>query len=196
MITITSERSFHGQAIEALYDRCFGDNRHTKSSYTLRTGRSPLSSLAKVATFNRPGDDHKNHRVIGAVRFWEVQVQCLISGRVTRALLLGPFAIDPEYQGKHLGRALMSAALKDVDNSPYDLTVLVGDFAYYQRFGFQSVKPRTITLPDGRDADRLLYRLKTGLTVLPSVGVIKPRSDAKLQPYEADLQSVSEQRSL
>ena len=177
MISISAELPHHGAAIEALYDVCFGEDRFTKSSYAIRTGISPVTSLARVALdYSNPTDGAEGaaDRLVGAIRFWPVEILCLVSGRLTEALLLGPFAVHPDFQGRKLGQLLMNAGMNAAFQANQRLILLVGDAAYYSRYGFMPLKPRTITMPGGRDADRLLFRQMTGLAQLPAVGVVQP----------------------
>lgn len=50
--------------------------------------------------------------------------------------LLGPVAVLPERQGEGVGRALMEAGLAEMRARGAAGVVLVGDPAFYQRFGF------------------------------------------------------------
>lgn len=51
---------------------------------------------------------------------------------------IGPIAVDPEAQGAGIGSALMRAALARLGDLGAAGCVLVGDPAYYGRFGFSS----------------------------------------------------------
>ena len=57
-------------------------------------------------------------------------------GRDYRALGLGPVAVLPDLQRKGLGSALIRAALAEAKEAGEELVFLVGDPAYYRRFGF------------------------------------------------------------
>lgn len=52
------------------------------------------------------------------------------------ALALAPVAVDPRVQGRGIGSALIRAALEQFSDH---LIVVLGDPAYYRRFGFQPV---------------------------------------------------------
>lgn len=173
MISVTAELPGQGPDIEALYDYCFGVERYKKASYALRVGTEPLPFLARIAIDREDRRFDAEGRVIGAIRFWPVDILCFISGKITEALLLGPFAVDPAYQGRKISHILMEEALKAAENAGHNLIILVGDLSYYQRFGFLAVKPKTISLPGGRDSDRLLYRQSSGFVSLPSVGGVE-----------------------
>ncbi|GAA1689922.1 N-acetyltransferase [Glycomyces endophyticus] len=54
----------------------------------------------------------------------------------TRVLGLGPIGVDPARQRRGVGSALMHAALAAADARDEPAVVLLGDPAYYGRFGF------------------------------------------------------------
>ncbi|HBH37988.1 MAG TPA: GNAT family N-acetyltransferase [Curvibacter sp.] len=52
---------------------------------------------------------------------------------------LGPISVQPELQGRHIGASLMHAALDGLRARGAAGCVLVGEPAYYNRFGFRCV---------------------------------------------------------
>lgn len=52
---------------------------------------------------------------------------------------LGPISVQPELQGRHIGASLMHAALDGLSARGAAGCVLVGEPAYYTRFGFRCV---------------------------------------------------------
>ena len=50
---------------------------------------------------------------------------------------LGPISVEPKYQGKDIGSKLMKSALKEIERKGASGCVLLGDPAYYSRFGFK-----------------------------------------------------------
>jgi len=175
MISFSPEKQQDNAPIEALYDRAFGVDRFAKSSYALRMGVDQRRDLGVVAHDNKVWTDGGSPALVGAVRFWPVQVNCLITGKISECLLLGPFAVDPDYRGSNIGRELMRRALAGVDRAGNGCVLLVGEAAYYEKFGFVAASPRTITLPGGRDAHRLLVRQRGRLVHLPTVGTLTPK---------------------
>jgi len=53
--------------------------------------------------------------------------------------LLGPVGVCPEYQGKGIGSALIRETLFRMEDMSAEGVVLVGDPAFYKRFGFKNV---------------------------------------------------------
>jgi len=143
MFTITTERAEDGPAIEALLDEAFGASRHAKVSYRYRAGVAPLANLKLVA---RDGDD----AVIGTIRYWPVAI-----GRTMRqGLLLGPVAVAAGRQGQGIGAALIRRTLDMAAWAGHERVLLVGDPAYYSRFGFVPAAPLGIVMP-GENPARL-----------------------------------------
>ena len=70
--------------------------------------------------------------VVGHVAFSRM----LIGNQLTDWYALGPIAVEPHLQKKHIGIALIEAGLENLRASGALGCVLVGDPNYYQRFGF------------------------------------------------------------
>ena len=98
---IRAERASDVVAREALLDACFGANRHARTCQRLRDGRAPAEGLAFAAVRQEGPKD----RLVGTLRLWHV------SAGGTRALVLGPLAVDPSCRELGVGAALMAGAL-------------------------------------------------------------------------------------
>jgi len=134
MIHITEEAPADAGAREALLDRALGPGRFLKPSQRLRQGRAPADGLALVA---RCGGT-----VVGSVRLWHVA-----AGDGRPALLLGPLAVDPDWQGHGIGSTLMETAIAGATALGHQAILLVGDAPYYARFGFSAGKTRLLKMP-------------------------------------------------
>jgi putative acetyltransferase len=64
------------------------------------------------------------------------------------ALGLGPLGVLPTYQQRGVGKALVHAVLAAADALDEPVVVLLGDPAYYQRFGFVLAEPLGVQPPD------------------------------------------------
>lgn len=129
-------------AIERLHERAFGPGRFARTAFRLREGVNPYFDLcftARVGTL-----------LVGSIRLSPVEI-----GTVP-AVLLGPITIDPAFQSKGIGAALMGKSLSVAREKGHKLVILVGDAPYYQRFGFQVVPPGRLSLPGPVDPGRLL----------------------------------------
>ena len=142
-IEIRREKPADIAAREHLLDAAFGPGRFAKSSERLREGRVPARGLA-FAAFD--GGD-----LVGTVRLWPV-----MAGNVTRCLLLGPLAVDERVRNRGVGAVLMWRALRAARARGYRAVLLVGDPAYYNRFGFAADHTATLRMPGPYDFDRLL----------------------------------------
>jgi putative acetyltransferase len=54
-----------------------------------------------------------------------------------RALGLAPVSVSPDYQRSGIGRALVEAGLKQARERGWQAVFVLGDPAYYERFGFR-----------------------------------------------------------
>lgn len=143
-------------ARENLLDRAMGPGRRRKSSETLRRGRVPAEGLALVA---RDADGH----VVGTVRLWNVEAGVGRDGAPVDALLLGPLAVDAGHEGRGIGAALMRAAIGEAKVRGHGAILLVGDAAYYERFGFFAEKAAHLVMPGPFERARFLgLELKQG----------------------------------
>jgi predicted N-acetyltransferase YhbS len=144
MVTIRAEIPSDAAPREALLDRAFGRARHRKTSQRLRDARLPAEGLAFTAV-------SKSGRVIGTLRMWHV-----IAGSAGQGLLLGPLAVDGRHQRRGLGRMMMDHALNMAKVMGYESVLLVGDEAYYSRFGFTRSAVADLHLPGPVDRERFL----------------------------------------
>jgi predicted N-acetyltransferase YhbS len=139
MISIRTERPADVAAREALLDVAYGPARFTKPSQRLRERREPALSFV--------AQEHGGF--IGTVRLWPVAA----GGRP--ALLLGPLAVHPDCRRRGVGAALMRRALRAAGDAGHAAVLLVGDAAYYGRFGFTAAKTGGLVMP-GSEPHRLL----------------------------------------
>lgn len=74
------------------------------------------------------------------------------------ALGLGPLGVLPSAQRTGVGSALMHAALGAADSSAFTTVGLLGDPAYYARFGFQAAAGAGVVSPDPAWGDHFQVR--------------------------------------
>jgi predicted N-acetyltransferase YhbS len=139
---IRAERGSDVAAREALLDACFGASRQLRTCQRLRDGRAPAAGLALSVV--------RQGRLAGTLRLWHV------SAGGKRALMLGPLAVDPSCRGLGIGAALMNHALGTAAAHGHGAVILLGDAAYYQRFGFSAEKTPKLSLPGPFERERLL----------------------------------------
>ena len=157
---IRAERGSDVVAREALLDACFGASRHARTCQRLRDGRAPAEGLALSAL--------REDRLVGTVRLWHVSL-----GGVP-ALVLGPLAVDPSCQKLGVGAALTERALLAARRLGHGAVILLGDAAYYARFGFSALKTGELSLPGPFERDRLLGLELRGGALDGASGMIAP----------------------
>ena len=143
MVKIRNEIPADVEARDDLLDRVWGPSRFGKTAERLREGRKPAAGLSFVA-------EHDG-TIVGTVRLWHVS-----AGPGRPALLLGPLAIDEATRCRGIGGALMGRAITAAWRRKHRAVLLVGDAAYYQRFGFSAEKTGGLWLPGPYDRHRLL----------------------------------------
>src|SRR5581483_5039200 len=89
--------------------------------------------------------------LVGTVRLWNLAIS---PGR--DALLLGPLAVHPTFRNRGIGTALVRCAVARARLAGHGAIVLVGDAAYYRRFGFTALPARNLWMPGCFDRDQLL----------------------------------------
>lgn len=72
------------------------------------------------------------------------------------ALLLGPLAVDPALKSAGIGSALMRHAVAEATRLGHCAILLVGDAAYYGRFGFSAEKTGAMSMPGPYERERFL----------------------------------------
>ncbi len=143
------------QEADQLVARVFGPGRYAKSAYRLREQSCEGAGVCFIALKK----DEPN-KMIGCVRLTPVMLHTAYS-REEKFYLLGPIAVDADFQGRGAGSVLMKAAIDFVDDPSVAIReiILVGDEAYYTRFGFKrAASERKIIFPGPADANRILIR--------------------------------------
>lgn len=141
MYAIAQETPADVWEVEALYDLCFAPGREALSSYRLRDDVARIPELSLLAR-------DKLGILAGAIRYWPVLV-----GN-DPALLLGPVAVHPTRQGEGLGGLLMQQSLGMTHELGWPRVMLVGDYPYYSRFGFEKLE--NVEMPPPTNPDRVL----------------------------------------
>ena len=142
---IEAETPADAEGVDALVMAAFGPGRFAKTAERLREGSRAAAGFVI----------RQNGRIIGSVRLWPVTVG------ETHALFLGPIAVDAGQRSEGLGAELVEACL-DHARSLGDRVggvLLVGDRAYFERFGFTPAPD--VALPGPVDRRRVLW-LATG----------------------------------
>jgi putative acetyltransferase len=124
-------------AIASVVSRAFGSPIEARLIDAIRASESFVAGWSLVAVID-------NH-IVGHVMVSYATLQTGEDGR--RTPNLSPLSVDPDYQGRGIGSALVRAVAQLVDSAGEPLIVLEGNPVYYARFGFEHAAPRGITLP-------------------------------------------------
>jgi predicted N-acetyltransferase YhbS len=107
--------------------------------------------------------------VVATIRYWPITIGD------TPSLLLGPVAVDSRCRKAGIGDQLIRCSLNRAQTIGYHSVVLVGDEAYYGRFGFHPASGHGIVMPRETPARVLVLSLgrQRRETSMPS-GLVLP----------------------
>ena len=99
--------------------------------------------------------------------------------------MLGPLAVDSAFRKLGVGAALITRALAAARARGHRAVLLLGDAAYYERFGFSAAKTAELMLPGAYEQERLL-----GIELVPGAldgawGMIVPTGGSLPKPKAA-----------
>lgn len=163
-LIIRPELPVDSNAIERLHERAFGPGRFARTAFRLREGAFHLMELSFTAS-------------VGTLLVGSVRLTPVTAGTVP-ALMLGPLTVEPAFEGRGIGAALIRRSLDAAKAEGHTLVMLVGDEPYYSRFGFRRIPPRQLELPGPVNPDRFLaVELKEG-ALEHAKGLVTPRPTA------------------
>src|SRR5918998_209543 len=96
-LVIRPELPADAAAIERLHERAFGPGRYARTAFRLREGAPHLLDLSFTA-------------LVGTLLVGSVRLTPVTAGGVP-ALVLGPLTVDPAFENRGIGRALIERAL-------------------------------------------------------------------------------------
>lgn len=137
--TVRLEHPGDADAIRAVHLAAFPTAAEADLVDALRAGPAMVAGLSYVALAgSRSVDPVVGHVLLTRLRVGDAD-----------ALALAPLAVMPAYQHRGLGTALMRASLAAADAAGEPLVVVVGDPAYYSRFGFVPAADLGVHTPYG-----------------------------------------------
>ena len=122
--------------IAALLDLAFGGTEESSLVADLRTEDAVIAALVAVGN---------GGRVLGHVLFSELPIETAAGS--LRAAALAPLAVLPAHQRQGVGAALARAGLAVCRERGVAAVVVLGDPAYYPRFGFSAATARNLRAP-------------------------------------------------
>lgn len=132
---IREERSEDEAAVAAIVEQAFGRSLEADLVASLR--RAGAAALSLVA--------EQKGRVLGHILFSAVIIEGDAEGFA--AVGLAPLAVLPAFQRLGIGSALVSAGLERCREIGFSRVLVLGDPAYYQRFGFSPAAAAGIRFP-------------------------------------------------
>ena len=144
---IRQEKRADREAVEALVQAafakaCHADGNEHELVHALREGTSFIPELSLVM--------EKDEQLVGHVLFTKAMV-----GKDT-ILCLAPLSVLPAVQREGIGSALVYEGHRRAIALGYTYSVVLGDPAYYGRFGYQKARLFGIIAPEGIDEDYLM----------------------------------------
>jgi putative acetyltransferase len=115
----------------------------------------------------------------------------VVDGRVVKAAYLSCLSVEPAFQKRGIGSFLVRSGLQQLADRGYAAASLLGDPAYYRRFGFSPELAERIEAPHrsrgrGFQAIELIAGVLNGRTVLSDFpAVIAPTGSAHEAPSTA-----------
>ena len=137
--------------IVAMYPRAFPDEDLVQVVTALLDDPPIRTSL--VATIDR--------EIVGNVIF----TTCVVNGSDASLALLAPLAVAPDHQRRGIGSALVREGLARLAKDGIAVVLVLGDPAYYSRFGFEPECGIDTPLPiptEWRDAWQSLSLIEDG----------------------------------
>jgi putative acetyltransferase len=133
--TIRPELPADVEAIEGVTRRAF-----LSHPYSRQTEQFVIRALRAADALSVSLVAEDAGRVVGHIALSPVTISDASAGWYG----LGPIAVEPELQGRGIGRALMESGLVELRKLGANGCVLVGDPALYMRFGFTNNPALTV----------------------------------------------------
>lgn len=179
--TIIPLEAVDPELIEAVLDRAFGPDRHARTAYRIREGMEWLPGLSLAAL-------DEDDLLVGTIQCWPAAL--MTEAGPVPLVMTGPVAVVPERQGEGFGSGLMSAmiaaearlaaergALASSNSAAAGHAslpqVMIGDAAYYGRWGFSAAYTGGWRCPGPYAPERLLAR-GSALAAMPTEGLLGP----------------------
>ena len=160
-LIIRPEAAIDADAIERLHERAFGPGRFARTAYRIREGAPHILDLSFTA-------------LVGTLLVGSVRLTPVTAGEQA-GLMLGPLTVDPAFENRGIGRALIQRSLDAAREAGHELVLLVGDEPYYDRFGFKRVAMGKLAMPGPVDPERLLAAELVEGSLARAQGTILPQ---------------------
>ena len=143
-LAITPEQTCDRAEVDALVMAAFGPGRYAKTAERIREQAQMAAGFVA-----RDVSQDEGGRLIGGVRLWSVEIE----GQP--ALFLGPITVAADERRGGLGADLVAACIDYGRRCDIAGILLVGDLAYFRRFGFEPAPQ--VRLQGPADPRRVLW---------------------------------------
>jgi len=138
-------------AIRGVVERAFGQRNEANLVEALRAnGRVLLELVAESGA-----------SVVGHVLYTHLPL--VGQGYTIHAAALAPLSVDPPFQNRGIGGALIKMGSALLSHEPVQVIVVLGDPAYYTRFGFSSEDAALLSHPFPPGPHFLVLELEPGV---------------------------------
>jgi putative acetyltransferase len=134
-IVVRPERGHDHPAVRAIHARAFGREDEARLVDRLRGAVDPQVSLVALI----------DGRVVGHIFLAPVAIRG--EGGETDAFALAPLGVDPDFQNRGVGSALVRAGLEAAGDLGERVIFVLGEPAFYGRFGFEPASGRGLRFP-------------------------------------------------
>jgi putative acetyltransferase len=150
---IRPERPDDFERVEAVVAAAFESDAEARLVSALRKTTDP--QLSRVAVrIDEPGE------ILGHIFYSPVTI--VGSGPSIPVAQLSPLAVDTAHQRRGIGAALVRESLVACASIGWKAVFLVGNPAYYRRFGFEMAKPLGFSLPGPLDPFLQVREIESG----------------------------------
>lgn len=122
--------SADAEAIAILHETAFGRDDEARLALSLIADEVPTISLVAEC----------DGRIVGHVLLSALEA-------AIPAVSLAPLAVAPEFREMQVGTSLVREALRQAEANGYRAVFVLGDNAYYERFGFKSTLATAFDAP-------------------------------------------------
>jgi len=133
---IRARRDGEDERIAFVVRRAFGG----EAEVTLLTDLRAQDAMVCELVAERAGAG-----LVGHIAFSRLDVRTRT--KHIEAVALAPLAVLPSHQRQGVGRALVEQGLTHLRDMKIDLVIVLGDPAYYSRFGFSALPARLLQAP-------------------------------------------------
>lgn len=140
--TFQDEKEVYELITEAFAEAEHADGKEQDLVAALRKGDAFIPELSLVAEVNK--------EIVGHILFTKAKINRDI------VLVLAPLSVKPPYQKQGIGTALIIEGHKIAKESGYSYSLVLGDTAYYTRFGYLPAEQFGIEAPKEIPAENFM----------------------------------------